>query len=457
MKIANYDDKTLTRYLELKNKRSVLAEEGLPILEQLRDKRGISSQEASYGKGIIRDFEEIDSEIREIERQAGGSPEQTDPIKLDPEDTIRELGGNLSNRHDTPIGKTYRGLFHGDKAISLSKGSFENFEEFLQVVSTGRHDPRLTEKSVRAMTIGDDSEGGFLVPDEFAAFLMDASLEREIVRPRAKVWPMKSQMLKVPGWSGFDHTTNVYGGFAGTWLAEGGTATRQAPKLRQIQLIAKKLAIYTQASRELREDGISFEAQLADAMTSATAFYLDYAFFTGDGVGKPLGILNDPALVTVAKESAQAASTVVYQNICKMLARLHPSAFKNAVWVANQTCLPQFMTMTIEVGTAGGSHIKAVAEQNGRFTLLGKELLFTEKLPILGTKGDVFLVDLSKYVIGMRKELVFDKSNAPGFLEDLTDYRTILRCDGQGSWSSAVTPKNGDSLSWCVTLATRGA
>jgi len=117
--------------------------------------------------------------------------------------------------------------------------------------------------------------------------------------------------------------------------------------------------------------------------------------------------------VSVAKETAQDASTVVYENITKMLARLHPSAFKKVVWIANQTTLPEFMTMSLTVGD-GGSIVRAVEEKNGRFSLLDKELLFTEKLPSLGSLGDVMLVDPSQYTIGIRKELILEKSNAPG-------------------------------------------
>lgn len=73
----------------------------------------------------------------------------------------------------------------------------------------------------------------------------------------------------------------------------------------------------------------------------------------------------------------------------------------------------------------------------------------------LGTQGDVALVDFSQYTIGLRKEVSIDKSNAPGWTEDMTDFRVIVRVDGQGTWNEAITPKNGDSLSWAVTLAER--
>ena len=60
-------------------------------------------------------------------------------------------------------------------------------------------------------------------------------------------------------------------------------------------------------------------------------------------------------------------------------------------------------------------------EEASRFTLLGKEIIFTEKCPALGVKGDLILVDLSQYAIGMRKEIALDRSNVPGWMEDMTD------------------------------------
>jgi hypothetical protein len=48
-----------------------------------------------------------------------------------------------------------------------------------------------------------------------------------------------------------------------------------------------------------------------------------------------------------------------------------------------------------------------------------------------------------------------EKSSHAGFLTDTSYYRVINRLDGTGSWKSAMTPKNGDSLSWAVTLAAR--
>jgi len=82
-------------------------------------------------------------------------------------------------------------------------------------------------------------------------------------------------------------------------------------------------------------------------------------------------------------------------------------------------------------------------------------VIFTEKLPALTNQGDLLLVSLSQYAVGLRKEVSLERSIYAGWQTDESGYRAIVRVDGQGTWKSAFTPKNGDSLSWCVTLAAR--
>jgi HK97 family phage major capsid protein len=90
-----------------------------------------------------------------------------------------------------------------------------------------------------------------------------------------------------------------------------------------------------------------------------------------------------------------------------------------------------------------------------QYTLLTRPVVFSEHMKALGTKGDVLLADLSQYAIGLRQGLALERSGHAGFQTDETYFRAITRVDGQGTWKSAVTPKNGDSLSWCVTLDAR--
>jgi len=387
---------------------------------------------------------EMDGAIEALRKELPGKP----LTLVDGPLGTRQIGETSMT---SPMGRDYRAMFGHGKGTVLDAGGFKNINEFLTVVSSGRFDPRLIQNTASESV---PSSGGFLVPEQFAAWLLDASLETEIVRPRATVWPMKSESLKVPGWNSATHSSSLFGGLTGTWLAELGTATEVFAKVRQIQLTAKKLACYTAASNELVADGIDFDRQIQVALIKTIGWYLDYAFISGGtGAGMPLAIINDPALITVSKETGQNASTIVFENTVKMYARLAPQCMANAVWIANQTTVPQLLTMSLAVGTGGAPIQPAVLQQNGKFSLLGKELLFTEKCPALGSLGQLMLVDFSQYCIGLRKEVSLDKSIHIGWVTDESSYRAILRADGQGTWDKAITPKAGDTLSWCVALA----
>jgi HK97 family phage major capsid protein len=141
-------------------------------------------------------------------------------------------------------------------------------------------------------------------------------------------------------------------------------------------------------------------------------------------------------------------------NILKMYARMHPACIPNAIWMASSTVIPQLASVFIE-STTGGYSEPILKQQGDAFFVMGRPVIITEKCPTLGAKGDLILVDWSQYALGLRKEISIERSNAPGWTEDATDWRTIIRLDGQGKWNAPVTPVNGDTLSWCVVLQAR--
>jgi len=345
-------------------------------------------------------------------------------------------------------GKRFADLF-GEAADTRG---FKSWGEFCNVLAGGRHDPRLDE--LRAAEGSIPSDGGFAVPDQFAAWLMDAALESEIVRPRATVWGMTSKTRKVPGFDSGDHSSSLFGGLTATWKAEGGTSSETYAKLRSIELEARKLTCYTSASNELVEDGMDFGDQLSRALIQTISWNLDYAFLQGDGASEPLGVLNDPAKIEVSAETGQDASTIQYTNLVKMFARLHPALVNGSVWIANPTTLPQLLELSIPIGV-GGERVPVLRENGSGFSLLTRPVLLSEKLPSLGSAGDIILANFSQYAVGLRREVRLDRSQHVHWTEDLEAFRAIVRVDGQGTWKEAVTPRNGDSLSWVVTLAER--
>lgn len=379
--------------------------------------------------------------------------ERTDPAML--VDRILDAvdAEAIHNRPAPPQGwasaNSTPNLGHYDKIFGKPESTdFRSWPDFLKTMGSGLADPRLGAPRLLAEGLG--SSGGFAVPEQFVRGIMDAAIEEALVIPRARVVGMTSDTAKVAGWSDTSHATNLYGGFTGQWLAESGTATRQYPALRLIELTAKKLALFTKASSELVADAPGFEDDLARAMSKVITFYSDNAFINGTGAGQPLGVLKDPALISVTSQAGAGKIDAV--DLFNMLARLHPGCYKNSIWVASSEAIGYIWSLEDTAGT----HMFRPEETSAGGRLLGLPVVVSEHCSQVGTLGDIILVDFSQYLVGLRKEVVLERSNAPSWTADELDYRVVLRVDGQGTWQSAVTPKNGgDTLSWAVAITTR--
>jgi len=429
--------------LELQRERNELITKARAIYDSAKVSGSMNDKESASFHELMNKADLVKLEIAEADlRLIPGERSRPDPqAGMGPQ---LNSGYYPTANRAVPGGRDFRSLF----GPPTGANEFSSNEEFYRLVASGRSEPRL---EARAFSVGDPSAGGFLCPDQVAETVLNGALEKEVVRPRATVWPMTTSVRRVPMWDDLDHTC-LYGSMQAVWMGELGTNTPVTGKVRQIVLNAKKLAVYTQASNELVADGLNFNMQLEGAMVNSLGFTLDYAFLNGLGAGQPLGVLADPALIEVTPEVGQLADTILYENITQMWSRLAPACAANAVWLANPTTVPELLGMGLVLGTSA-SPVFAAGVAPG--TLMSRPLILTEKLPVLGDKGDLLLCDLSQYFIGLRREIYLDKSNAPGWLTDSNSYRAILRVDGLGSWNGPLTPKKGVTLSWCVTLGAR--
>lgn len=361
-----------------------------------------------------------------------------------------ELSGALKDKdvRRLPMG--------GDRDGSLSEGKFARFGEYLRAIhpllNRGQIDARL-----KASNEAEGGAGGFLVPDQFVANLLLLALEQAVVRPRAFVMPMASSAVKIPAVRDTTHATNVFGGVQAYWTAESGSVTETNPTFRQIGLTAKKLTGYTTVSNELLADAaIGLEALLTRMFGDALAYFEDDAFIAGTGAGQPLGILNAPALISVAKEAGQAAVTIVAENLDKMYSRMLPTSLNKAIWLAHPDIFPQLAALSRSVGTGGSSIWMANIAGAPPASIYGRPVIFTEKCKTLGTVGDIYFVDFSYYIIGDRQAMTMAASPHVRFTNDETVYRFVERLDGQPWVDSALTPRNGsNTISPFVALATR--
>lgn len=337
----------------------------------------------------------------------------------------------------------------------------EKFSEFLNdVYKVGAYgDSKAFDrlKTAGHLETGQDSMGGFLVPEQTAAEIFDIALEESIVRPRARVIPMESDVLKVNVLAASSHASTVFGGITIAIPDEAGALTASVPSVKQIVLHAVPLTFFCYMSNEWMSDsGIQVEAFLRLAFGSALAFYADDYYINGTGSRQPLGILNAPATIEIAKESspAQAADTLVWKNIIKMDERLYAGSQRNAIWLINSECKRQLFDMAATAETHNSINMAGGPE--GPY-MLWHPVIPTEKCKKLGDKGDIYLADFSKYIIGNRS-LAISVSTEYSFNTDETCWKMIYRTDGQPMLSSAIIPKNSTSsqtVSPFVTLAER--
>ncbi len=311
--------------------------------------------------------------------------------------------------------------------------------------------------------------GGYTVPPMFSETLMTIAAEEAIIEPLCTKMPMTSLTLQVPS---LDLTTvqgagktPFYGGIVGTWNAEAAGINESEPKFRQTELTAHQLSLYLIASNTLLADNaVGLESIITMLMSGAMRWYKEYAFLQGNGVGMPLGVLNCPA--TIQSTRTGGNNTVTYTSLAAMYAKIWFPDQKNSnslVWMANQSTLPQILAVSDMSGGTGS------ATNSGRFafvsfdqgavktptwSLFGHPLYFTEKLPALGTAGDVMLIDWSRYLVGTRMDIQIEVSPHVKFLNNQMVWRIILRTDGQPWLNDKITLADGvTTVSPFVALA----
>lgn len=424
-----------------------------------------------YAKAANARDPELDVQLRASQERAFTAFLEHNGVDLDALKTVNRLPmggevepqrGNLGvYRHLNMTRQELRQIAATGRGPGMAvSGKFADLAEFL---TAGWHGTiarsGMDQRLMNVLGEGAGDAGGFLVPEEFRAELLRIALESALVRPRARVVPMGGLTVRYPAIRDASHASTVYGGISGTWSPEAGdvSSTTNEPTFAQIALTAKKLTAYTVASNELLADSaISLEAALLQLFAEAIAYFEDDAFIAGVGGAQPLGVLNADALISVAKETGQAADTIVWENIVKMFSRMLPSSMARGVWYAHPDTFPQLAVMSLAVGTGGAP----VWINNGTVgppaAILGRPLIFTEKAETVGDAGDLVFADFNYYLIGDRQALTAASSPHVRFTTDQTVWRFIQRVDGRPWVDTALTPRNGTlTMSPFVALAAR--
>jgi HK97 family phage major capsid protein len=296
--------------------------------------------------------------------------------------------------------------------------------------------------------------GGYTVPPEFYQGLMQLVAENTFIRPRAFVMPMAGATLQIPY---LDVTTVQSAGvspfFAGVqmyWTAESQTRQETEPQFKQLDLKAWELSGYSVSSNVLLQDSvIGLEKFLMTLFARAIAWFEEYAFLQGNGVGKPQGMVNCGAAIAGGGHSGNTqrdtASHVYFDDIAWMWSKLLPASWGSAIWAFSPTVVPELLQLKDGANRAIFISIDQGITKAPNWSLLGRPAFPTEKLPALGTKGDIILIDPALYVIGDRMSVEVAASEHVNFLKNQMTWRIVERVDGQPWLEKAVTLQDGSS------------
>lgn len=306
------------------------------------------------------------------------------------------------------------------------------------------------------------ADGGFTVQKDFSNELLTNVWATGQLAKRARHVPIGAGSNGLIA-NVIDETSRAtgsrWGAVQGYWLPEAGLLTGSRPKFRRLEIQLSKLICLYYATDELVQDALALGDVATEAFSEEMGFLLDDALIRGTGAGIPLGILNSPARVTVAKESGQSAATIVAENIEKMYARMLPGSLDTSAWFINQEVWPQLFGLYIPVGTGG---VPLFVPASGGLVagpagyILGRPVVPIEQASALGTEGDIIFADFGDYVLADKGGIQAASSIHVLFLTDEMTFRWTLRTNGQPKRVLPITPYKGSAtLSSFVTLAAR--
>lgn len=330
---------------------------------------------------------------------------------------------------------------------------WKSWGEFLHAAHY-REDPRLKWISMekgegheqKSLTGETGSAGGFLIPTQFLPVLHAVQAEQGIVRAAgATVIKMTSRQLSLPVLDQTGTTVGEpawFGGVKFYWEGDGAEKTESEPKFRKVNLEAKKLIGLTHASDELLDDSA---VSLGDFLQSplgfagGVAFMEDYNFLRGPGGNRPRGIVDAPATIALARNTA---GTVLYADVVDMLAHALPSA--KLTWCISQSLMSDIIQLSGPGGNA--SYIwQPNAREGIPGYLLGYPVRWTEKLPVKGSRGDILLLGAQYYLIGDRQQTLIESTKFARWVYDETSWRVVHRVDGQPWLSAPITYIDGET------------
>jgi HK97 family phage major capsid protein len=360
---------------ELRDKRNKAWEAAKAFVDTRRDKDGLLSEaDAQTYAQMEQKVKDYSAEIDRMERQEAidrqmNAPTST-PITAKPTTTsqIDTKPGRAADAYKTSFWKQMR-----------NKTSIE----------------------VRnALSVGVDSEGGYLVPDTYEKNLVEALHDEMVIRRLAHVFTTASGSHKIPVVA--SHGT-------ANWVEETGEIPETTETFGQKHIGAHKLTALIKVSEELLNDSAFdledyFRREFARRISNAE----ELAFITGDGNGKPTGLFSDDEGAELGLTTA-SATEITADEVINLYYSLRSPYRKKAVWLLNDSTINAIRLLKDK----NGQYLWQPALKEGSpDTLLGRPVYTSVAVPSIGAGQKVMAFgDLKYYWIGDREGISFRRLN----------------------------------------------
>lgn len=266
---------------------------------------------------------------------------------------------------------------------------------------------------------GMDSEGGFLVPDEFEKKLIESLTEENIFRQLATVIKTSSGDRKIP---------IVTSKGEAVWIDEEKAYTLSDDVFGQASLSAYKVGTAIKVSEELLNDSaFDLSAYITKEFARRVGAKEEEAFFVGDGNGKPTGIF----AASGGAENGATTSTanITFDDMMELFYSLKSPYRKKASWVLNDSTVKALRKLK----DSNGNYIWSPSVSAGiPDTIMNRPYYTSSYVPesTAGSKAIAF-GDFSYYWIADRKGFTFKRLNEVFAMNGQIGFIASKRVDGR--------------------------
>ena len=383
----------MNQILALREKRAKLWNETKAFLDSHRSEAGMVSAEdnATYEK-MEADVVALGKEIERLERQAAIDREMDQPT-----------ASPLVSR---PVAPT---------AQKQGRASDEYKAAFWGMIRNRVATPGV----MNALQVGTDSEGGYLVPDEYERTLVQGLEEENVLRSLCTVIQTSSGDRKIPLVA--SHGT-------ASWVDEEGTIPDSDDVFGQISIGAHKVATMIKVSDELLQDSVfNIESYIAAEFARRIGAAEEEAFITGNGTGKPTGLLHATNGAGIGVTTYGNTPTAV--EIFDLIHSIKSVYRKKAVFLLNDSTLKALRKLK----DGQGQYLWQPGLKEGQpDTLLNYRLVTSPFMPEIDSGNKVILFgDFSYYWLAEREGRTLERLNELYAVTDQVGFKMTERLDGR--------------------------